>query len=88
MEVRGDWWQEFLGTPIAELWRFGADQQTINIVEERYGIYVRDVQGVEFGELAAVENVNHKRAMKFARSLIRLASELSGEPLSDGLAGL
>jgi len=44
-------WTEFLNSPIVLLEEYGLPLRTINLLEDRIGIYIRDLQAVSEEEL-------------------------------------
>jgi len=44
-------WTEFLDSPIVLLEEYGLPLRTINLLEDRIGIYIRDLQAVSEEEL-------------------------------------
>jgi DNA-directed RNA polymerase alpha subunit len=68
---------EFLETPIAELASHGLNSHVINNIEEAFGLYVKDLEGVTEKDILEVQGIGELHLKSLIKSLKGLLTTLS-----------
>ena len=69
-------WVEFMETPLAELETYGMVPKYITQVEEKFGLYVRDVVNLGKFDLDNLPNFGKATRRKFIDCLIQMRLEI------------
>lgn len=76
-------WLKFLSTPLAALEEYDVPIRMINAIEEDYGLYVRDLQGVDLSEMMEMRNCAARSLGNFQRGIKQLFADIVQQEKGD-----